>query len=161
MGSEFTILIPAVTDHVITEPVDFDELLKPKIHKDTAGKVPDVLLVEDNTVNLQLLMVYLKEYCNIYSALDGKSAIEMAQEHPFDAILMDINLGPGMDGIQAMLEIRKRQGNRDIPIIAVTGYASIGDRDRLLSTGFSEYLPKPFTREKIAEMMEGLFTRKG
>ncbi len=159
-GSEFIILLPAVTETVVQDPLDVEELLKPKMHKELAEQMPDVLLVEDNTVNLQLLMVYLKEYCNIYSSLDGKSAIQMAQDHKFDAILMDINLGPGMDGIQAMLEIRKRPGYLDTPVIAVTGYASIGDRDRLISTGFTEYLPKPFTREKIASLMEGIFTRK-
>lgn len=105
-------------------------------------------------------MVYIQEFCNVYSALDGKTAIDMTHQRHFDAILMDINLGPGMDGIQAMLEIRKRPDYAKTPIIAVTGYASIGDRDRLLTVGFSEYLPKPFERERIADLMAEFFPKK-
>jgi len=157
-GSEFTIFLPAVIDTRVPEPTDIGELLKPMIHKDTSKKMPDVLLVEDNTVNLQLLMVYLKDYCNIYSALDGKSAVEMTRQQKFDLILMDINLGPGMDGIQAMIEIRKRQDYRSVPIIAVTGYASIGDRDRLISTGFTEYLPKPFKKDVVLDIFTTVMT---
>jgi|GEM_PF-494837 len=155
-GSEFTIFLPAVIDTPVSEPVNVGELLKPMIHRDRSKKMPDVLLVEDNTVNLQLLMVYLKDYCNIYSALDGKSAVEMTRHQKFDLILMDINLGPGMDGIQAMLEIRKRQDYRSVPIIAVTGYASIGDRDRLISTGFTEYLPKPFKKDVVLDIFSSV-----
>lgn len=106
-------------------------------------------------------MVYIKDYCNIYSALDGKAAIEMTRQRKFDAILMDINLGPGMDGVQVMLEIRKRAEMRDIPIVAVTGYASIGDSDKLLAIGFSDYLLKPYDRETVAELMRSLFAKNG
>jgi len=151
-GSEFTIFLPAVTKIPVPESVDVGELLKPKLHKKQTTKLPDVLLVEDSTVNLQLLIFYLKDYCNIYSVLDGRSAVEMTRNQKFDAILMDINLGPGMDGIQAMLEIRKRQDYRSVPIIAVTGYASIGDRERLLATGFTEYLPKPFKKDVVLDI---------
>ena len=58
-----------------------------------------------------------------------------------------------------MLEIRGLQGYREIPIIAVTGYASIGDRERLLQIGFTEYIPKPFDRETIAAVMTELFPK--
>ena len=84
-----------------------------------------------------------------YSALDGKAAIESARQKRFDLILMDINLGPGLDGIQAMLEIRKLTDYKNVPIVALTGYASIGDRDRLISLGFSGYLPKPVTKDVL------------
>jgi len=157
-GSEFTVILPAVIETPELESMDAGQLLKPKILKGASKKVPDILLVEDNTVNLQLLMVYLRDYCNIYSALDGKSAIEMTRHQKFDAILMDINLGPGMDGIQAMLEIRKQQDYRFVPIIAVTGYASIGDRDRLIVNGFTDYLAKPFKKDVVIEMFSTLLS---
>lgn len=157
-GSEFTILLPAVHETPSPESVDVGELLKPKIHRDRSKEMPDVLLVEDNAINLQLLMVYLKDYCNIYSAIDGKSAMEMTRNQKFDAILMDINLGPGIDGIQAMLEIRKRLDYRYIPIIAVTGYASIGDRERLIATGFTEYLLKPFKKDNVIDIFSTIIS---
>ena len=157
-GSEFTILLPAVIEVPEWKPVDVGELLKPKIHKGSGKKVPDILLVEDNTINLQLLMFYLKDLGNIYSALDGKTAIEITQNQKFDVILMDINLGPGMDGIQAMLEIRKRSEYQSVTIIAVTGYASIGDRERLIITGFTDYLPKPFEKDKVIELFSTILS---
>ena len=91
-----------------------------------------------------------------YSALDGKSAIDCARQKHFDLILMDINLGPGLDGIQAMLEIRKLSDYKNVPIVALTGYASIGDRDRLISLGFTGYLPKPVTREVLLSQIDEL-----
>ena len=69
---------------------------------------------------------------------------------------MDINLGPGTDGIQAMLEIRKLSGYQNIPIVALTGYASIGDRDRLISLGFSEYLSKPVMKDVLLGLIADL-----
>ena len=158
-GSLFTVSIPSVVE---LQPPDFNLRgggIKTRLISDSENKLPDVLLVEDNVINLQLLMVYIRDFCNIYSALDGKSAIEMTHQRQFDAILMDINLGPGMDGIQTMLEIRKRPDYTNVPVIAVTGYASIGDRDRLLTVGFNEYLPKPFDRETIADLMSEFFPK--
>lgn len=160
-GSEFTFLLPAVEIQEKQVMINKSEILKPQTHPAGRTSMPDILLVEDNLVNLQLLMVYVRDFCNIYSALDGKSAIEMTLQRKFDAILMDINLGPGMDGIQAMLEIRKRPDYRKVPIVAITGYASIGDSDRLLSIGFSEYLAKPYEKEAVAELMRSLFPEMG
>lgn len=159
-GSCFTVCIPQVNDLSLNQVPARRETPNPRFHPDAQKQHPDVLLVEDNVINLQLLMVYIQEFCNVYSALDGKTAIDMTHQRHFDAILMDINLGPGMDGIQAMLEIRKRPDYAKTPIIAVTGYASIGDRDRLLTVGFSEYLPKPFERERIADLMAEFFPKK-
>lgn len=156
-GSTFTVCIPSAEEISPVEPLRLSEAPKSALQAVPGKLLPDVLLVEDNLINLQLLMVYIRDFCNVYSALDGKSAIDLTHQRQFHAILMDINLGPGMDGIQAMLEIRKRPDYAKIPIIAVTGYASIGDRDRLLTIGFDEYLPKPFDRDKIADLMSEFF----
>lgn len=131
---------------------------RPSIRKKSAGKkLPNVLIVEDNLVNIQLLMIYIRRYCNIFSTQNAKSAIQLTGEQKFDAILMDIHLGPGMDGIQALQEIRKQPGNSRIPIIAVTGYASLGDRERFLKDGFTEYIKKPIDREEIRVVLERIF----
>jgi CheY-like chemotaxis protein len=128
-----------------------------KRHRSSGKKLPTVLIVEDNLVNIQLLMIYIRRYCNIFSTQNAKSAILLTSEQKFDAILMDINLGPGMDGIQAMQEIRKQPGNSKIPIIAVTGYATYGDRERFLKDGFTEYIRKPIDRDEIRQVLERFF----
>lgn len=154
-GSEFILSLPSAG----TSFNDTVEVISTKTHQITqsvreATNNPSVLVVEDNLVNQQLLILYVQDMCNAFSALDAKSAIESARQKQFDLILMDINLGPGLDGIQAMLEIRKLSNYRNIPIVALTGYASIGDRDRLISLGFTGYLPKPVTKDVLIGLIE-------
>ncbi len=149
-GSEFTVILPSAGTSFEKAPLPTPEKEAQKPGEPAYPKnVPAVLVVEDNLVNLQLLTLYVQDTCMAYSALDGKAAIESAGQKRFDLILMDINLGPGLDGIQTMLEIRKLSDYKDVPIVALTGYASIGDRDRLISLGFSGYLPKPVTRDVL------------
>jgi two-component system sensor histidine kinase BarA len=104
-----------------------------------------------------LSLAYLKHQFEIDWALDGPTAIRMASEKSYDAILMDINLGPGMDGLQATQQIRKQKENEKTPIIALTGYTLFGDRDRLIAGGCTEYLAKPFTKAAILKLLNGLF----
>jgi CheY-like chemotaxis protein len=65
---------------------------------------------------------------------------------PFDAVLMDIQM-PDMDGITALKAIREQEPLRSIPVIAITSYAMKGDRERLLSKGFVDYISKPIDNE--------------
>ncbi|MCK9220799.1 MAG: ATP-binding protein [Bacteroidales bacterium] len=158
-GSEFIVLLPS-SDFIKAPKTELKSLKGQLKQSQTRKKFPDVLIVEDNLVNIQLLMIYIRKYCNIFTTLDAKSAIDITQQRLFDAILMDINLGPGMDGIQAMLEIRKQPNYHDIPILAVTGYVTIGDRERLLKIGFTDYIPKPYDKETIAKVMTDLFPKE-
>ena len=124
--------------------------------KSAGRKLLNVLIVEDNMVNSNLLMQHLKKHYHTFFSQSGKAAIEVARNEKIDAILMDINLGPGIDGIQAMNEIRKQLGNEKLPIIAVTGYASQEDRGKFLEQGFDEFIAKPFEREEILSVLEKL-----
>lgn len=124
----------------------------------SAGRVkPNVLIVEDNIVNINLLMIYIRRYCNIFSVKNAKAAIDLTQREKIDAILMDINLGQGMDGTQAMHLIRQQPGYENVPIIAVTAYAGPGFREKFLAEGFNEFIGKPIAREEIKAVMERLF----
>ena len=114
----------------------------------------EVLLAEDNELNIQLIKISLKKLCNIDSTTNAKDAVKMAKTKIYDAILMDINLGEGMDGLQAVKEIRRIPGYNKIPIVAVTGYALKGDKELMLDGGCSDYIPKPFDRETIENMMK-------
>ena len=115
---------------------------------------PRVLLVEDNVVNQDVAIIFLKDLCDIDQVEDGKSAIEMASIIKYDVILMDINLGPGINGIEAAQKIREISGYEKTPLIAITGYALAGDKERLLSLGLTHYLPKPYDREQIVKIIE-------
>ncbi len=102
-----------------------------------------VLTVDDNDANLKLINTLLAEHVQqIDSARDGAVAWHKATQHAYDIIFMDINM-PVMDGITACQRIRQSSLNEHTPVIAVTAQASDGERARLLTLGFNEFLSKP------------------
>ena len=123
-------------------------------------RLPNVLIVEDNTVNSNLLMLHLKKRCHLFFSVSGKAAVEVARNEKIDAIFMDINLGEGMDGTQAMQEIRKQTGNETLPVVAVTGFAGREDREGFLQAGFNDFIPKPFQRQDVIDVFEKIFPQE-
>lgn len=115
-----------------------------------------ILLVEDNEVNAQLTMAYIKGGYSLDWAVDASEALEKVKIQKYSLILMDINLGPGMDGLQATRLIRGIPGYENIPIVALTGYTMFGDREQLIQGGCSEYLAKPFTKSDILDLLAKL-----
>ncbi len=102
-----------------------------------------VLVIEDNQENLRLITYVLRR--NGYEVIPcgtGEEGIDMAiRERPF-FIILDINL-PGMDGLEVAREIRKSEVGPNIPIIAITSYAMVGDRERIMASGCNGYFEKP------------------
>jgi len=119
-----------------------------------------ILLVEDDMVNAQLIQVYLKNKYKIEWARDGASALEMVRQQKYDAILMDVNLGEELDGIEATRIIRKLNAYKKIPIIALTGYTMFGDRERLIEAGCNDYLAKPITKSEILNLLNTILPSK-
>lgn len=115
---------------------------------------PKLLIVEDNQLNRMVTKLYLKDYYEIDEASDGKSAISMVCKKQFDMILMDINLGLEMDGIETMSKIRFLKGFEKIPIVAVTAYAMAGDREKFLEAGFTDYISKPLKIDSFASFIQ-------
>ncbi len=112
-----------------------------------------ILLVEDDELNANIILSYLKPFCLIENVPDGETAIEYCKKHRYDSVLMDINL-KGMNGIEAMEKIRKLNRHYlKVPVIAVTALAMAGDREKLLSAGFDNYLSKPFERRQLIKML--------
>jgi len=146
-GSTFTIWLPApeTEEQVSLQPEESDLALR---FASTTSKreVPLVLLVEDNMINRNLIELFLRPTFRMDHALEGKTAVEMATDTKYDAILMDINLGSGMDGIEATKKIKMIPGYDETPIIAVTGYTMIGDREKLIAEGCTHYIAKPFEK---------------
>ena len=104
-----------------------------------------VLVTEDNPVSMQLVTHILRENGHVVThATNGREAVSISQNRPFDVILMDIQM-PEMDGLEATAKIRERETRtgEHVPIVAMTAYALKGDRERCLETGMDEYLSKP------------------
>lgn len=102
-----------------------------------------VLVIEDDPASLDLMVYLLKTFGHeALMAVSGLQGIETVRCERPDLILCDIQL-PGADGVEVCRQLKWDRALRHIPIIAVTAYAMIGDRERLLGEGFSDYLSKP------------------
>lgn len=124
----------------------------PLSSKDSA-RLPHVLLVENDNPSIGIITLYLQSLCKVDVAKDGMTAVEMATEKNYKAILMDIDLGFGMNGLEAAKRIKSLPQYVNVPIIAVTAYALIGDKERFLSEGCTHYIPKPFTRDELLNLV--------
>ena len=118
---------------------------------------PLILLVEDNEANIDLVRIYLDKNVRLDVAKDGLSAVELTKSKRYDCILMDINLGPGMDGGEAIERIRQNPDYRNIPIIAVTGYTLQQEKEAILKKGANHYLAKPFTQAELKALLNQVF----
>jgi len=87
------------------------------------------------------------------SAIDGQQAIDLANAHHPDLILMDIQM-PVVDGMEAIKQIRLNPDLVDIPIIALTALAMKGDRERCLEVGANDYLAKPVKLKSLDQMIQ-------
>jgi len=113
-----------------------------------------VLIVDDDVRNIfALTSVLERHHIGVMHAENGRSGIEMLLNTPnIDVVLMDIMM-PGMDGFEAMREIRQIAKFRSVPIIAVTAKAMKGDRQKCLEAGASDYITKPVDTEQLLSLM--------
>jgi two-component system cell cycle response regulator DivK len=112
-----------------------------------------ILIIEDNEQNLYLMRFLLEKngFC-VASAPDGNTGVRTACALRPAAILLDIQL-PVMDGYAVAEALRKCDDLRGTPIIAVTSYAMVGDRERILAAGATDYIEKPINPDTFVEQI--------
>ena len=156
MGSQFTIYLPAVfVEDVKTKVLHSHNNNNGNIEKDE-NHLPEILLVEDNEMNKEVVKIYLKKLCKVDHAKDDKAAIQLTSKKKYSVVLLDINLGNGLSGIEVMKKIKEINGYNDVPFVALTGYALHGDKEKLLNEGCSYYLSKPFMKKDLIELLKKL-----
>lgn len=113
-----------------------------------------LLVIEDNEQNLYLMRFLLEmSGFSVIGAEDGRKGIAMALSCQPLAILLDIQL-PEMDGYAVAAELKKHSELDAVPIIAVTSYAMVGDKEQILAAGATGYIEKPINPETfVAEIM--------
>lgn len=117
-----------------------------------------ILVADDHPANVQLLCRILEKHGHqLKVAHDGLDAVRMFEDHPFDVILMDVQM-PEMDGYQATAAIRERERDTQshVPIIAVTAHVMTGDREGCLAAGMDAYISKPVSAAEVVTLIDSL-----
>jgi len=118
-----------------------------------------LLIIEDNEQNMYMMRFLLeKNGFSVSGAADGKKGVEMARKMIPLAILLDIQL-PAMDGYAVAAELRKDPALQAVPIIAVTSYAMVGDREKVMAAGATGYIEKPINPETFVKEIESFLPK--
>ena len=112
-----------------------------------------VLVIEDNPMNMELAtdLLQLQGY-EVLKAVTAFEALGLVHEVKPDLILMDIQL-PGLNGLDLTRDLRQDPRTKDIPIIAITAYAMMGDEDKAFRAGCNAYIPKPIETTKFFQVV--------
>ncbi len=150
-GSSFHFTVQLCADQPTTDAQkQADEVFK------KAAYPLRVLLAEDNEINQQVAVEFLElRGHQVRVASDGKEVLQALASLRFDVVLMDLQM-PHMDGFQATAAIREKEKTTGIrvPIIAMTGYAMKGDRQRCFDAGMDGYICKPIRSQELFEIVE-------
>lgn len=116
-----------------------------------------ILLAEDNLINQKVTIKILNTFgYNVTAVNDGQEAISAVKNGAFDLVLMDLQM-PIVDGFKATETLRSLpDSKRDIPIIALTAHALIGDKEKCLNAGMTDYISKPVSGQDLVKKMDVL-----
>jgi PAS domain S-box-containing protein len=118
-----------------------------------------ILSVDDNIMNQELIKhVIEKEKINFTAAYSAKEALEILNNEEFDVILMDIQM-PYMNGYRLTEKIRGEKKRHNIPIIAMTAYARLEDKEKCMKAGMDDYITKPIDIELLIHKIRDLLER--
>jgi two-component system, cell cycle response regulator DivK len=108
-----------------------------------------ILVVEDNPANMTLAVFLLESAGHaVISATDAEAVLALARNEQPNLILMDIQL-PGMDGLEAIVLLKRDEATRAIPVIALTALAMKGDEERIRAAGCDGYIAKPMRYQEF------------
>ncbi len=160
VGSCFTVDLPCAV------PASYSPQIKtqPELGSQPNDAVEEtsdlILLAEDNEANINTVSSYLRaKGYRLLLAKNGQEAVALAKSETPELILMDIQM-PGMDGIEAIEQIRRNPNLASVPIIALTALAMKGDRERCLAAGANDYLSKPVKLKQLASNIQELLVAR-
>jgi PAS domain S-box-containing protein len=108
-----------------------------------------ILLVEDNAINREIASTVLRRSgIDVGIARDGQEALSLLEREQFDGVLMDCQM-PVMDGYAATRALRQQPRWRDLPVIAMTANALVGDRAKVLAAGMNDHVAKPIKVDEL------------
>jgi two-component system cell cycle response regulator DivK len=101
-----------------------------------------IAVVDDNADNRLIIRTILEDQYEIIEFSSGLEAIEGFRNNRPDVVILDISL-PEMDGTEILRRIREDSQLHDLPVVALTAHAMVGDREKYLAAGFNDYVAKP------------------
>lgn len=117
---------------------------------------PRALIVDDAPDVVEMLAMVLRQSgYEVVTASSAPDALGAARGRSFDVVVSDIGM-PGMNGYDLAVALRALPDYEVVPMIALTGFAMYGDRDRALAAGFNAFLAKPINPEALVELIERL-----
>ncbi|WPC42453.1 PAS domain S-box protein [Clostridium sp. JS66] len=142
-------------DNEIASTVKYIKEITPNIKQVNSSK--NILIVDDNEINQRFISTLIsKKGYNYFTAFDGIEALTLLKQiKKIDLILMDIQM-PNLNGLNTTKNIRNIEINtgNHIPIIAMTAYAMIGDREKFLSAGMDDYISKPIDYTTLYKLID-------
>lgn len=119
-----------------------------------------ILVIEDNPANLELMRYVLQAFGHtVITAMDGEQGLAAARREGADLIVCDLQL-PGIDGFEVAARLKADAAFARVPLVAVTAYAMVGDRERVLAAGFDGYIAKPIEPQSFIDQID-TFLRGG
>jgi two-component system cell cycle response regulator len=117
-----------------------------------------ILIIEDNPTNLELMSYLLTAFGHtILAAYDGEAGLATALRERPDMIVCDVQL-PRLDGYEVARRLKHSAELRAIPLVAVTALAMVGDRERIMATGFDGYIAKPLVPTSFVDQVEAFLS---
>jgi two-component system, cell cycle response regulator DivK len=118
-----------------------------------------ILIIDDDNRNIFALKAVLKaKGFDCLSALSAQDGFSILEKHDHVAVVLMDMMMPDMDGYQAMAVMKKSDKMKNIPVLAVTAQAMVGDKERCLSAGASGYVSKPINVDELLKQIEN-FTK--
>jgi len=153
-GTTFSVSFPISKNQTDNKPTfehqenEFDNLVE------DLTSIPKILYVEDDDVSVMYVKTITNNIYKVDSAKDSEEALDLIKKEKYDAILMDINLRRGMDGLELTNLIKKFPNYKNTPIIAVTAFAMGQEKEEFLSKGLTHYLAKPFIKQQLYQVLK-------
>ena len=159
LGATFTVTIGFGRADASQLAAPVAAALPPAPPRETVLAGRRVLLVEDNPLNQLVAAEMLRDKGVLVDlARDGAEALQRLAATEYDAVLMDVQM-PVMDGYEATRELRRNPRLAQLPVIALTANAMIGDRERCLAAGMNDYLAKPVAPEALYAALRSQLAR--
>ena len=112
-----------------------------------------ILAADDEPMNLEIIEMILGKEYEFHSVVNGVECLQSIEQRVPDLLLLDFAM-PEMDGLQVCKQLRSKEETKNIPIIMVSGYATVQHISNGFKAGVNEYITKPFKPEQIREVVK-------